>query len=111
MEQSRNNVAMDGKFPLPHIVLGLTHGRKGRFDEAIAEFKQALAIAGPRPLWSGYLGQVCALAGKTEEAVEILDELRPASTPSYVPPVALPFVYSGLVNIDTPFLSSLQPTT
>ena len=62
IEHLRNTVAMDAKFPLPHLVLGLTFGRKGRFDEAIAEFKQALTIAGPRPLWSGYLGQVYAVS-------------------------------------------------
>jgi tetratricopeptide (TPR) repeat protein len=84
-------------------VLGLTFGRKGRFDEAIAEFKQALAIAGPRPLWSGYLGQVYALSGKTQEAVGILNDLRAASRHQYVPPVAFAFVYSGLGKIDDAF--------
>ena len=103
IEHLRRTVDMDAKFPLPHIVLGLTLGRKGRFDEAIAEFKQALAIAGPRPLWSGYLGQVCALGGKTEDAVEILHELRTASTHGYVPPVAFAFVYAGLGKIDDAF--------
>ena len=36
------HLAMDARFPLAHFVLGLTFKRKGRFDEAIAEFKQAL---------------------------------------------------------------------
>src|SRR6266853_5629478 len=94
---------MDAKFPLPHLVLGLTFGRKGRLDEAIAEFKQALTIAGPRPLWSGYLGQVYALSGKTEAAVEILNDLHAASKHQYVPPVAFAFVYSGLGKIDDAF--------
>ena len=40
IEQLRGTVALDARFPLPHIVLGLTFGRKGRFDEAMVEFKQ-----------------------------------------------------------------------
>jgi len=103
IEQLRDTVAMDAKFPLSHVVLGLTFGRKVRFDEAIAEFKQALTIAGARPLWSGFLGQVCAQAGRTEDAVEILHELRAASKQSYVPPVAFAIVYAGLGKTDDAF--------
>ena len=43
------------------------------------------------------------LAGKTEEAVEILHELRAASKDGYVPPVAFAFVYAGLGKIDDAF--------
>jgi serine/threonine protein kinase/Tfp pilus assembly protein PilF len=95
--------AMDRRFPLPHLVLGLTHGRKGRFDESIAEFKQALKLAGVRHLWSSYLGQVYALAGKTEDAFEILHELRTAAMHSFVPPVAFANVYAGLGKMDDAF--------
>ena len=84
-------------------MLGLTFGRKGRFDEAIAEFKQALAIAGARPLWSGFLGQVYALAGKTEEAIEILNELFAAARKPVRAPVAFAIVYAGLGKIDEAF--------
>jgi eukaryotic-like serine/threonine-protein kinase len=103
IEHLRGTVVMDALFPLPHLVLGLTLGRKGRFDAAIAEFEQALKIAGPRPLWSGYLGQVFAMAGKTENAVEILHELLTASKSDYVPPVAFAFVYAGLGKNDDAF--------
>jgi eukaryotic-like serine/threonine-protein kinase len=95
--------AMDAKFPLSHLVLGLTFARKGRFDESIAEFKQAIKIAGARHLWSSYLGQVYALDGKTEDALKILQELRAASTHSYVPPIAFTIVYAGLGKIDDAF--------
>src|SRR5260370_42090390 len=94
---------MDPKFPLSHVVLGLTFGRKGRFDEAIAEFKQALTIAGVRPLWSGFLGQVYASVGKTEGALAILNELFAAAKSHYVPPVAFAVVYAGLGRTDDAF--------
>jgi tetratricopeptide (TPR) repeat protein len=94
---------MDAGFPLSYVVLGLTFGRKGRFEEAIGEFNRALRIAGTRPLWSGFLGQVYATAGKTEDAVEILHELRAVSARRYVPPVAFAFVYAGLGKIDDAF--------
>src|SRR5450631_4453262 len=102
--QLRETVAMGvAAFPLSHLVLGLTFGRKGRFEESIAEFKQALAITGVRHLWSGFLGQVSALAGKTEDAVAILHELRTASAHSYVPPTAFAALYAGLGKIDDAF--------
>jgi TolB-like protein/Tfp pilus assembly protein PilF len=103
IEHLRGTVVMDARFPLPHLVLGLTQQRRGRFDEAIVEFDRALKIAGPRPLWSGYLGQVFALAGQTERAVEILHELLTTSKNDYVPPVALAFVYAGLGKKDDAF--------
>ena len=98
-----NTVAMDARFPLTYFVLGLTYKRKGRFDEAIAEFKQALTVAGPRPLWSGCVGQMYALTGNTEGAIEILRELRDESKHTYVPPVAFAIVYAGLGKIDDAF--------
>lgn len=104
IEQLRETVAMGGeKFPLAHLVLGLTLGRKGKFEDSITEFKQALAMAGVRYLWLGFLGQVTALAGKTDDAIKILAELRTASAHGYVPPVALAFVYAGLGKIDDAF--------
>src|SRR5258707_343254 len=49
------------------------------------------------------MGQVYAVAGKTEEAVEILNDLRATSRHHYVPPVAFALVYSGLGKIDDAF--------
>jgi TolB-like protein/Flp pilus assembly protein TadD len=95
--------AMDAKFPLSHLVLGLTFARRGRFEESIAEFKVALKIAGVRHLWSSYLGQAYALDGQTEEALKVLQELRIASTHTYVPPVAFAILYAGLGKIDDAF--------
>ena len=66
-------------FRSPHIVLGLTFGRKGRFDEAIGEFKQALTSAGANLSGQASSGKCTQRAGKTEDAVEILHELRTAS--------------------------------
>jgi tetratricopeptide (TPR) repeat protein len=94
---------MDAKFPLSHVVLGLTFGRKGRFDEAITEFKQALTVGGARPLWSGFLGQMYATSGKTEDALEILNELFTTAKNHYVPPVAFAVVYAGLGKTDEAF--------
>ncbi len=95
---------MDAKFPLTYFVLGLTFRRKGRFDEAIAEFKQALAVGGARPLWSGFLGQMYALAGKTEGAFEILHDLAAVSKNAIMcQPVAFAAVYAGLGKTDEAF--------
>jgi tetratricopeptide (TPR) repeat protein len=94
---------MDAKFPLSHLVLGLTFGRRGRFDEAIAEFKRALSIAGPTPLWSGFLGQTMALAGDTEGVAQILSDLQATSRSRYVPPTAFAVVYAGMGRTDDAF--------
>ncbi len=103
IEHLRETLAMDSRFALAYIVLGLTFKRKGRLDEAIASFKQALAVAGPRPLWLSFLGQMYALTGNTEGAVQILDELRVASKYAYVPPVAFAVLFAGLGKIDDAF--------
>ena len=103
IEHLKATVAMDANFPLPHIVLGLAFAKKDRFDDSIFEFKQALAITGERPLWLGYLGQVYALAGRTSDAMDILQKLQSGRTCGYVPPLSLAFVYAGLNKINDAF--------
>ena len=60
-------------------------------------------IAGPKTPMVRLPGQMYALTGNTEGAVEILDELRAASKHAYVPPVAFAVVYAGLGKIDDAF--------
>jgi Flp pilus assembly protein TadD len=68
----------------------------GRFDEAVTELDKALALAGASSYFKGTRGWGLALAGRTDEARQVLRELQEAATKENVDPVAFAYIYSGL---------------
>ncbi len=57
-------------------VLGMAYQRLGKFDEAIAAFEAGATISGREPLFLCWLGAAYADAGRREQALEILEELK-----------------------------------
>lgn len=71
-------------------VLGMAYQRLGRFDEAIAAFEAGATISGREPLFLCWLGAAYAEAGRREQALEILEELKQREQEGG-PPLHLPF--------------------
>jgi Flp pilus assembly protein TadD len=55
-----------------HNVLGIAVARRGRIDEAIAEFRQALQLEPESAMTSWHLGAALATRGEIPEAVGLL---------------------------------------
>jgi len=55
-----------------HNLLGIAVARKGRIDEAIAEFRQSLRLEPDSAMTSWHLGAALASRGEIPEAVELL---------------------------------------
>jgi tetratricopeptide (TPR) repeat protein len=78
--------------------LGQTYLVMGKYDEAIAAFKKAIALYGKhiqQP--KAFLGVAYARAGKTEHALEVMEEMKKSySTRGNVSPAVIALLYLGL---------------
>jgi tetratricopeptide (TPR) repeat protein len=82
-------VAMDTSFPAAHGFLAMLYITIGRFDEAVAEGELGRTL----PIVLSEIGMAHGLAGRTEEARAILDQLMQATSPS---PYSVSSVLLGL---------------
>ena len=102
IEQLRKTVEMDPGFYYAHWTFGNALELKGRNEEAIAEYKKAIAL-NDDPLPRALLGHLYAKIGRTDEALEILKqlrELRESSKQRYVSPYNLALIHIGLGQKD-----------
>jgi tetratricopeptide (TPR) repeat protein len=58
---------MDRNFVLAHHRLGLVYEQEGKYDEAIAEFKQVLNLLAGKPLGIATLAHGYALSGNSRK--------------------------------------------
>ena len=89
---------MDPGFYYAHWTLGDALELKGRNEEAIAEYKKAIAL-NDDPLPRALLGHLYAKIGRKSEALEILKQvrdLRESSKQRYVSPYNLALIHIGL---------------
>ena len=101
-EQLRKTVEMDPGFYYAHWTLGDALELKGRNEEAIAEYKKAIAL-NDDPLPRALLGHLYAKIGRKSEALEILKQvrdLRESSKQRYVSPYNLALIHIGLGQKD-----------
>jgi TolB-like protein/DNA-binding winged helix-turn-helix (wHTH) protein/Tfp pilus assembly protein PilF len=87
-------------FAEAHQVKGKIYEQQGNYEQALAEFKIALALFGGGTNVQALQGHALALAGASEQALEIARQLEVASTRSYVSGVDIAAVYCGLRQPD-----------
>jgi TolB-like protein/DNA-binding winged helix-turn-helix (wHTH) protein/Tfp pilus assembly protein PilF len=83
-------------FAEAHQVKGKIFEQQGHFEQALAEFKIALALFGGGANVEALRGHALALAGASEQALEIARQLEAASAHSYVSGVDIAAIYCGL---------------
>jgi TolB-like protein/DNA-binding winged helix-turn-helix (wHTH) protein/Tfp pilus assembly protein PilF len=87
-------------FAEAHEVKGKVYEQQGQYEQALAEFKIALALFGAGANVQALQGHALALAGASEQALEIARQLEAASARSYVSGVDIATVYCGLQQAD-----------
>jgi len=98
IEQLRKTMEMDPGFYYVHWTLGNALELKGLTEEAIAEYKEAIAL-NDDPLPRALLGHLYAKIGRKNEALAILKqlrELRESSNQRYISPYNLALIHIGL---------------
>jgi DNA-binding winged helix-turn-helix (wHTH) protein/TolB-like protein/tetratricopeptide (TPR) repeat protein len=96
VEQARTTTELDPGYLSAHVILGFAYLHKEMYREAISEFQKAKAVSGGSPNMIGLLGYAYAVAGKRNEAAEILEELNHLSKQQYVSPSHKALLYMGL---------------
>ena len=95
IDQSWKTIEMDPSFPLGHYRLGQTYVLSGRYVEAVAALKRALALSG-NPRVTAELGLAHALAGNRGEALKLVGQLNEQSKQRYISPFNRAIIYGGL---------------
>ena len=72
-------------------------------EKAITLHEKAVALSEGAPAFLAALGHTYALAGKREEALKILDQLRDPAAPMPPSPFHIALVHVGLGNDDIAF--------
>jgi tetratricopeptide (TPR) repeat protein len=104
IEQCRKTIEMDANYPPAHGFLALAYEQKGMHQEAIAEFQKTIALLGEDSVQTkAELGHAYAVAGKKEQALKIMDELKALSKETYVSPYDVAMIYVGLDQKDQAF--------
>jgi eukaryotic-like serine/threonine-protein kinase len=97
IEHLRRTLEMDDDFVYARFHLGMCHAHRGDFDNAISELKRAIEQAGGRgALIQAALGYAYAVAGRRDEALQVLAQLQTFPMNRDVSPFYLAMVQSGL---------------
>lgn len=95
-EELRKLIRYNPEFPAAHGLLGLVLCETERYDEAIAELREALKIA-DSPWFLAGLGYVQGRAGKRADALRTLDELKVRDkSDQHVQALSFAYLYAGL---------------
>lgn len=89
----KNFVELEPNYNTAHIYFGYIYEMKGMYPEAIAEYQAFLNIDRDTGV-SACLGGVLAKAGRPNEALKILHELK--NSKMHVSPAQMSFLYIGL---------------
>jgi tetratricopeptide (TPR) repeat protein len=100
LEQLRRTVDLDPNYPVTYWILGLLLRRMGCYELAIAEGEKAVKLSGGSPLMRAALAHTLASAGRTTEALQVLDDLTTLAKQKYVPPYFLAGIHIGLGEND-----------
>jgi TolB-like protein len=95
---------LDSTFLPAHNLIGAVYAQQGRYDQAVAEYLKVMETLGDtvmaRAAVKASIGYIYAVAGRSGEAAQILDELLPQPE---VTPYSIAEVYAGLGEPDPAF--------
>ena len=101
--QCRKTFEMDPNYPPAHEFIALAFEQKGMYAEAITEFQKARELSGDSSNLAADLGHAYAISGRSEEALNIVDELKGMSKQRYVSSYDMAIIYLGLGQKDQAF--------
>jgi serine/threonine protein kinase/Tfp pilus assembly protein PilF len=100
LEQLLLTDELDPNFPVTNWALGLVYRAMGHCQLAITEGEKGVNLSGGSPLMRAALAQSYGKAGRTKEALQILDDLRKLAKQKYVAPHFFAGIHAGLGEDD-----------
>ena len=96
IEQLQRTVDLDPNYPVTYWILGLLLRKTGRHELAITEGEKGVKLSGGSPLMRAALVHTLGAAGRTKEALEMLDDLTKLAQQKYVAPYFFAGIHVGL---------------
>jgi eukaryotic-like serine/threonine-protein kinase len=103
LENLRRALTMDPTAEETHRLLALVYLQQGRYDDAGAAFREAIANSGNPVLAISGLGHVAARRGRLDEARKVLQDLQERARSQYVSPVPIVGLHVALGDFDSAF--------
>jgi len=103
MEQCQKTIEMDPNFAIAYQVLGQSYLARRMNREAVPVFEKYLALSRSSADSLALLGYVHARLGEHSQALQMLDQLKAASSQHFVPSFLFALVYAGLEDKDQAF--------
>jgi TolB-like protein/Tfp pilus assembly protein PilF len=103
IEQLQKTVDMDSRFPQTYLWLGLTFQAKGLYDQSIGAFDEGIRLTNGNPTFVAGKGVSLVLAGRREEAEEILADFEERLKTQYIPMASMVQMNIALGNTDRAF--------
>ena len=100
IEQLRRAAELDPNYPVTYWILGLLLRKTGCYELAMAEGEKGVKLSGGSPLMRAALAHTYAAAGRTKDALQLLDELTELGKQKYVAPYFLAGILIGLGEHD-----------
>jgi TolB-like protein/Tfp pilus assembly protein PilF len=100
--QCQAAIDLNPNYWFDYYFLARAYEQKGQLDQAIDAFQKGLKLEGNTELWGG-LGHAYGLAGRREEAAEVLRQLDEIAKVRYVAPYNVALVHLGLGDRDAAF--------
>ena len=94
--QCQKTLEMDRNFFLAHYTIGQAYEQKGMFDEAITAIQRAVELSPDNIEMLAALGRVLAVAGRREEARQIVDQLEAGMEHRHSWQYDMALIYAGL---------------
>ncbi|MEO6333554.1 MAG: winged helix-turn-helix domain-containing protein, partial [Pyrinomonadaceae bacterium] len=96
-------IEMDPSFGDVRFENGLAHAQIGNYDVALQEVMKGLALTGNSTKVKAGLGIIYARAGRTSDALKVIEELRADSNKRYVSPMDIALIYSAMNDKELAF--------
>ena len=103
VEQLEDTLRLDEDFALARLWLSIVHLQQGNPEQATETFRTLPTAETRGPTLPALLGAHFAAAGKTAEALTILEDLKKSSAERLVPPADFAMLYANLGETDEAF--------
>jgi len=103
VEQARKTLDLVADYMPAYWCSGVAHAGKEDFQDAVAELERATSLSGDSTEIHAWLGYTYASAGKREQALEILENLKNRSKHEHVAADRFAEIYTGLGDKDQAF--------